>query len=120
MQQLSQKRIINDLNKILPILNNVQNAIYLQLDVFSELFLQKHLQSGEKALPLHSQNIAEWSSGSSLGSYPPRRTFRSNCSFNFDTDSNNISRSGAVVARWAHNPKVVRSSRASATLEKGL
>ena len=26
-----------------------------------------------------------------------------------------ISRSGAVVARWAHNPKVVRSSRASAT-----
>ena len=55
-------------NKILPILNNVQNAIYLQLDVFSELFLQKHLQSGEKALPLHSQNIAEWSSGSSLGS----------------------------------------------------
>ena len=31
-----------------------------------------------------------------------------------------ISRSGAVVARWAHNPKVVRSSRASATLGKGL
>ena len=29
-----------------------------------------------------------------------------------------ISRSGAVVARWAHNPKVVRSSRASATKEK--
>jgi hypothetical protein len=26
-----------------------------------------------------------------------------------------ISRSGAVVARWAHNPKVVRSNRASAT-----
>ena len=25
------------------------------------------------------------------------------------------SRSGAVVARWAHNPKVVRSNRASAT-----
>ncbi len=27
----------------------------------------------------------------------------------------NISRDGAVVARWAHNPKVVRSSRAPAT-----
>lgn len=26
-----------------------------------------------------------------------------------------ISRSGAVVARWAHNPKVIRSSRISAT-----
>ena len=26
-----------------------------------------------------------------------------------------ISRSGAVVARWAHNPKVVSSSLASAT-----
>ena len=29
-----------------------------------------------------------------------------------------ISRSGAVVARWAHNPKVVGSSPASATREK--
>lgn len=29
-----------------------------------------------------------------------------------------ISRSGAVVARWAHNPKVIRSSRISATKEK--
>ncbi len=29
-----------------------------------------------------------------------------------------ISRSGAVVARWAHNPKVVSSSLASATEEK--
>ena len=28
-----------------------------------------------------------------------------------------ISRSGAVVARWAHNPKVVSSSLASATKE---
>ena len=32
--------------------------------------------------------------------------------------SSKISRSGAVVARWAHNPKVVRSNRASATKEK--
>ena len=31
-----------------------------------------------------------------------------------------ISRSGAVVARWAHNPKVVRSSRASATTKKEM
>ena len=30
------------------------------------------------------------------------------------------SRSGAVVARWAHNPKVVCSNQASATLPKGL
>ena len=30
-----------------------------------------------------------------------------------------ISRSGAVVARWAHNPKVVSSSLASATKERG-
>ncbi len=30
-----------------------------------------------------------------------------------------ISRSGAVVARWAHNPKVVSSSLASATKRKG-
>ena|GEM_PF-3763255 len=29
-----------------------------------------------------------------------------------------ISRSGAVVARWAHNPKVVSSSLASATKQK--
>ena len=29
-----------------------------------------------------------------------------------------ISRSGAVVARWAHNPKVVSSSLASATKKK--
>lgn len=29
-----------------------------------------------------------------------------------------ISRSGAVVARWAHNPKVIRSSRISATKDK--
>ncbi len=28
---------------------------------------------------------------------------------------NSKQRSGAVVARWAHNPKVVRSNRASAT-----
>jgi len=28
------------------------------------------------------------------------------------------SRSGAVVARWAHNPKVVRSNRTSATQKK--
>ena len=28
------------------------------------------------------------------------------------------SRSGAVVARWAHNPKVVSSSLASATIKK--
>ncbi len=31
-----------------------------------------------------------------------------------------ISRSGAVVARWAHNPKVVRSSRTSATSKECL
>ena len=31
-----------------------------------------------------------------------------------------ISRSGAVVARWAHNPKVVSSSLASATQFKGM
>ncbi len=31
-----------------------------------------------------------------------------------------ISRSGAVVARWAHNPKVVSSSLASATKESPL
>ena len=30
----------------------------------------------------------------------------------------NKSRSGAVVARWAHNPKVVSSSLASATKKK--
>ena len=29
-----------------------------------------------------------------------------------------ISRSGAVVARWAHNPKVVSSSLASATKKR--
>ena len=29
-----------------------------------------------------------------------------------------ISRSGAVVARWAHNPKVVSSSLASATIQR--
>ena len=29
-----------------------------------------------------------------------------------------ISRSGAVVARWAHNPKVVGSNPASATIKK--
>lgn len=29
-----------------------------------------------------------------------------------------ISRSGAVVARWAHNPKVVSSNLASATDQK--
>ncbi len=29
-----------------------------------------------------------------------------------------ISRSGAVVARWAHNPKVVSSNLASATIPK--
>lgn len=29
-----------------------------------------------------------------------------------------ISRSGAVVARWAHNPKVVSSNLASATISK--
>ena len=28
---------------------------------------------------------------------------------------NTISRSGAVVARWAHNPKVACSNQASAT-----
>ena len=31
-----------------------------------------------------------------------------------------ISRSGAVVARWAHNPKVVSSSLASATSKKRI
>ena len=34
--------------------------------------------------------------------------------------SQNRSRSGAVVARWAHNPNVVRSSRASATNRKEI
>ena len=34
------------------------------------------------------------------------------------SNNKHISRSGAVVARWAHNPKVVSSSLASATIEK--
>ena len=31
---------------------------------------------------------------------------------------NETSRDGAEVARWAHNPKVIRSSRISATKDK--
>ena len=42
--------------------------------------------------------------------------FKNSCTFASQSQMiGTTSRSGAVVARWAHNPKVVSSSLASAT-----